>query len=364
MSAQDAVNDFIRRLHEIGKRSRNKNILVPVILDGENCWEYYPGGGLEFLRLLYGTIVKDQLIKPVCISEYLKEFPAKRELSNIYSGSWINHNFGIWIGHPEDNKGWDMLADARDLYAKKEKDKKMSADQLSRAKESLLIAEGSDWFWWFGDDHSSLNDAQFDALFRLHVSNVYRYLDEKPPAELSLPIKKDLGGPPFATPRGFLHVTLDGKVTDETEWIGAGLYERRRDAGAMSAASEEFLGNFYFGYSHDHFFLRMNRADLLRDALTNGARLVVIFTEPHPKRLVVALDKGALRHYELHGQHNEIAFGTFIAMDEILELAVPWRDLLWEPDQVVKFNIILEKDGKELERIPKYVPISFSVPRV
>ena len=35
-----------------------------------------------------------------------------------------------------------------------------------RAFEELLIAEGSDWFWWYGDDHSSDHDREFDELFR------------------------------------------------------------------------------------------------------------------------------------------------------------------------------------------------------
>ena len=44
------------------------------------------------------------------------------------------------------------------------------------AREEILIAEGSDWFWWYGDDHSSAHDLEFDDLFRRHLRNVYRLL--------------------------------------------------------------------------------------------------------------------------------------------------------------------------------------------
>ena len=55
---------------------------------------------------------------------------------------------------------------------------------LARAREELLIAEGSDWFWWYGDDHSSEHDLEFDELFRRHVQNVYRALEKPIPEEL------------------------------------------------------------------------------------------------------------------------------------------------------------------------------------
>ena len=49
------------------------------------------------------------------------------------------------------------------------------------AFQALAAAEGSDWFWWFGADQDSGNDGLFDALFRLHLTNVYRGLGKPPP---------------------------------------------------------------------------------------------------------------------------------------------------------------------------------------
>ncbi len=62
-------------------------------------------------------------------------------------------------------------------------------EQLARAFEALLAAEGSDWCWWFGPEHSSANDAEFDAFFRKLLSEVYRELGSEAPDELAESIK-------------------------------------------------------------------------------------------------------------------------------------------------------------------------------
>ena len=66
--------------------------------------------------------------------------------------------------------------------------------QWQLAYEELLITEGSDWMWWFGNDFSSDQDAIFDSLFRQHVGNVYRFLGLPLPEGLDQPIKKNLEG--------------------------------------------------------------------------------------------------------------------------------------------------------------------------
>jgi len=49
-----AASDFLNKLHGIDQAVNGKGpALVSVILDGENCWEHYPGGGVAFLRAVY-----------------------------------------------------------------------------------------------------------------------------------------------------------------------------------------------------------------------------------------------------------------------------------------------------------------------
>ena len=67
-------------------------------------------------------------------------------------------------------------------------------DKWNLAYEELLIAEGSDWMWWFGNDFSSDSDAIFDALFRQHIGNIFHLIGLTEPEGLSEPIKKSLEG--------------------------------------------------------------------------------------------------------------------------------------------------------------------------
>ena len=114
---EHAVDDFIGKLEAIGNatggNAGHRPTLVSIILDGENCWEYYPNAGVEFLRGVYRRVVQHPKIKPVRMGDYLARYPATDKLGHLFPGSWIQHNFGIWIGHPECNRAWDLLHETR-----------------------------------------------------------------------------------------------------------------------------------------------------------------------------------------------------------------------------------------------------------
>jgi len=82
-------------------------------------------------------------------SEAISATEQMNTLKKLHPGSWINHDFGIWIGHPEDNKAWDLLYDARVEMAKQSENRSnnISEESLELAKKEILIAEGSDWCW-------------------------------------------------------------------------------------------------------------------------------------------------------------------------------------------------------------------------
>ena len=126
--------------------------------------------------------------RPITISEAIaRQRPASfGKLRGLVPGSWINANFNVWIGAPEDNKSWDYLAQARDFYD--DNASRAREEQRKLAYEELLIAEGSDWNWWYGPEHHSANDSDFDELYRKHLSNVYTALGGVPPDHLARPI--------------------------------------------------------------------------------------------------------------------------------------------------------------------------------
>ncbi len=180
---------------------------MPIILDGENAWEHYPHNGSEFLKHLYETLGKSSDLRTVTFSEYLDLESRREPLSSIVSGSWIYGNLATWIGHPEKNRAWELMSSARRLLGSCQLEKP-DAPELPSAFHEMMIAEGSDWFWWFGDDHQTENAAEFDALFRSHLKNVY--------ALLAKPL------PPVWMSRSRKHNRLQTKESDPDDHSAAG----------------------------------------------------------------------------------------------------------------------------------------------
>src|SRR5262249_34273854 len=142
-------------------------------------------------------------------------------LPRLFAGSWINHNFAIWIGHPEDNRAWDALHEARTFLSQEQRLGRYDPATLERAWNEIYIARGSDWFWWYGDDHSSALDGLFDRLFRKHLQNVYTLLACDPPGSLFTPISRGAyERPSYDQPISFSNVIVDGRATF-FEWIDA-----------------------------------------------------------------------------------------------------------------------------------------------
>jgi hypothetical protein len=230
------------------------NALVPIILDGENAWEYYAANGRPFLRELYARISADPQMEAVTISEALTRFEP-HSVGLIYPGSWINSNFDIWIGAEEDNQAWELLLDARRAFDAAEG---VAEDARKLAYEELLIAEGSDWCWWYGPEHQSDNRAEFDQLYRDHLSNVYRALGQEPPAALSEPILMAQTGELHEPPSNPIHPVLDGEVTSYFEWAGAGRFRPDLRSGAMHG--KPLAREMFYGSDGERVFVRLDDA--------------------------------------------------------------------------------------------------------
>ena len=178
--AEDAVNNFMSHLENIAKAFKDSDPFVAVALDGENAWEYYRNDGHDFLALLYKRLSEAPFLKCVTVNEYLSEFPATHSIKRLAAGSWIHGDFGKWIGSPYKNLAWEYLAKARqelDSYPKE-------AQNYALAQKQMAIAEGSDWFWWYGDDHG-----YFDELFRMHLANFYTIINKEVPPYLKKPLE-------------------------------------------------------------------------------------------------------------------------------------------------------------------------------
>jgi alpha-amylase/alpha-mannosidase (GH57 family) len=264
MNQQAAAMDLHRRIRAIGERVVSaKPLVVSIILDGENAWEYFPGGGREFLRKFYGSIASDPEIRTVTASEAAAEAGDAPAVDHVVPGSWIQANFDVWAGHAEDLRAWELLREAREAYGQAVRLREqgnpgaLSPEKLAMAYESLLAAEGSDWCWWYGPEHSSANDAEFDALYRTHLTEVYVALGRQAPEALAQPIKRAPEHALVVAATARLDVKVDGRETSYFEWIGAGLYSADRRAGAMHGRSY-YLHELRYGFSEDQLFLRVD----------------------------------------------------------------------------------------------------------
>ena len=256
MDAHAAAADLHQRIKAAARSTGSRPAVVSIILDGENAWEFFPGNGREFLRSFYGRVAADPELQALTAGEALAATEPGR-LAHVVPGSWINANFDVWIGADEDNRAWDLLAEARDFFAENSLKPGMDARQIELARQEVWIAEGSDWCWWYGPEHSSAHDEEFDLLYRKHLSNVYRMLRASPPDELAVPIKRPKARALMVPPSGRIEPRVDGEVTNYFEWLGAGLYLPDFRSGSMHGAAA-FIDALYYGYSDRALYLRVD----------------------------------------------------------------------------------------------------------
>jgi hypothetical protein len=233
MPAQDAANHLIHNIKQAAQPILNqgRDAVVSVILDGENAWEYYPRSGREFLRRFYDGLQSEPGVEAVTVSEAIARHHDFGKLTSLVPGSWINANFNVWIGAPEDNRSWDYLYQARNFYA--EAAPGATEAQRKLALEELFIAEGSDWNWWYGPEHHSANDREFDELYRKHLSNVYQALGATAPDYLAQPISGAETRPEFTPQTHYIRPHITGEIVRYFEWMGAAVYTADHRAGAM-----------------------------------------------------------------------------------------------------------------------------------
>jgi alpha-amylase/alpha-mannosidase (GH57 family) len=388
-----AADDFVGRLLAIDRALPSPGPgLVSVILDGENCWEHYPGGGVAFLRALYQRCTRTPNVWPVGVGEYLERFPPQDALPRLFAGSWINHNFAIWVGHEEDNTAWDALHQAREYLVRRVQEtapapsasegtptRSAGGESLAgasglwwprtpveRAWEEIYIAEGSDWFWWFGDDHSSAQDALFDSLFRKHLQNVYRLLGDEPPASLSRPISRRAGRVHHTLPRALLEVKIDGRYTF-FEWLGAGHYTCHQERGTMAMATQGPLREVYFGFDLENLLLRVDCEGKAATALAPFDTWRIGFVEPAGYEVRVSEPGRPGQAGRLWRDGEPVpppAAGTRlrVAVGRIAEAAVPFDELGVPVEGPVQFYVELLSGGQSRDRAPRQGAIALHRP--
>ncbi|MHB8540582.1 MAG: glycoside hydrolase family 57 protein [Candidatus Acidiferrales bacterium] len=359
MDASAAADDFHRRLRLIGERtSGSKPATVSVILDGENAWEYYPGSGREFLRQLYARIQNDSEIRALTATEAIAEAGEIGTLEGIFPGSWINANFDIWIGHAEDIRAWELLRDARETYAAVESENNESEPEVERAArmglayEALLAAEGSDWCWWYGPEHSSANDQEFDELYRKHLSQVYAALGREAPEDLAHAVKRVLQRSGPMPPTDWLNVEVDGRVTSYFEWLGAGYYAIERREAAMHG-QVYFIGEIYYGFNAGWFYARVDSLQEPFEGL-GDCEFRFAFQDESEMKLSVRVHEGKVANVtaERNGKAFDGAQKILAAAGKIIEVGIAKELFSLAGQNLVRFSVSLWRKGLPIDLQP------------
>lgn len=364
--ARNAVDDFLGHLARIGEAAPwegGEPPLCSVILDGENPWEHYPESGRHFLTELFSRLERGEAgVTTTTIGARVARGLPPGRIERIWSGSWIEANYRIWIGHHEDVTAWTLVGEARRALETAQQEG-VAPDRIAAAREHLLAAEASDWYWWYGEDFVTDSAAEFDALFRGHIQSVFRLLGLAVPERALQPIAAGVRpaaaeAPPAREPTGFIKPTLDGLAESWREWLGAGLFRAEQARGGSMHQAVGIFGSLYFGFDAKNLYLRIDPA---QEDGTLGERIdglrICLHAGDDMLELRAHVTGGDIFLHDPHGR--TVGRGK---MRVIVEVAIPFSEVGLKSGQRAGVSIRGMRGDVEAERIPSQGWLSFDVP--
>ncbi len=382
-----AAGDLYEKIKNIQNKlliSPDNSHLLTIAQDGENCWENYENDGNDFLNDFYSLLENDETLETVLISDYIKADEHKKELHKISPGSCVDKSFKYWIGDPTKNRAWYYLKNAKDVF-----DKMASKNNKNTeiARRELLIAQSSDWFWWYGEPNNSGQDFVFDYMFREHVKNIYLALGCDVPEYLnnSLISKIEI---PFKKPSREITPKMDGLYTSDDDWYNSGLISLLD--GPVHRESKN-IDKILFGCDNKNMYFRLhvnkNPDDIsfidrinqlyiyVRNATHAGSRAYIrlisktdnpypILNEKFEKELTLTLVKDTLYPPRLstclHQNMWTLANpeGVNLVYKDVIDLSVPFDTLGVNHGEKVEFFIANTDSGVKNTYIPQEVMLS------
>ncbi|MDD3594221.1 MAG: glycoside hydrolase family 57 protein [Candidatus Gastranaerophilales bacterium] len=371
-----AANDLYERI----KTSQDKleaspldNHILTIALDGENCWENYSKDGIDFLRAFYTLLDKDETINVTTISDYIDNLKISKPIKKIVPGSWINNAFDMWIGDSIKNLAWDYLNKTKHDFMIAVKNENYDNEAIQKAHKELLVAQSSDWFWWYGEPNNSGRDEIFDSLFRNHLISVYNYLNLPAPPYLNIALDNFVGKP-SKHPKRLISPMITGTYTSSPEWNQAGCIEiPQGPTFANKMIDKIFFGNdetnIYVRFDFNKFYFEENTNDIYpnelfiymakRDAMNYSSIrlrnknenipqiLKYVYTHEiqvpvNKNRILPVIFTEALENsmWKVNLMHNINYF-----YNETLEMQIPFDDLKLNPQEGIYMIFIVCKSN-------------------
>jgi starch synthase len=383
MSSIDAARALVGRVKRIGEQQGDRDSLVVIALDGENAWEFYPRDGHDFLNALYTELESNQDIVPTTVGDFLADHPPEQPLHHLHAGSWIGASLDTWIGDPEHNVAWDMLAETRSWLEEQSRQRPRESDQAALAWREILITEGSDWFWWFSRKHDSGMDPIWDNQFRLHLRNVYKLMGSRAPARLFQPIIKRAPTPERGVPATSIHP----ESRDDPAWskagyflVGSGFGALHRPAGVVERV---FYGNdeeeLYFRIDtprtpaelealHIDFWLYASGSPAEDGAsdmelpLPASAMADLGFEPAYAIRIVPRAHGGSLTVARIVEPQNRAVAETSWEVPDPFFVSIPFKVLGKGPGDTVELALVVSREGRDIEVVPPSGSLGVRIP--
>lgn len=390
-----AANDLYERIKTTQAKlqaSPDNHHIVTIALDGENCWESYHQDGRPFLLELYKLLSEDDSLEIETVNGFMQKLDSVKELHSIHSGSWINRNFQLWIGDVTKNLAWDYLSKTRQDLIHFCKEQGCSDELFKKAWEEIYIAEGSDWFWWYGEPNDSGHDDIFDKLFRAHLQNVYNLLGKPVPEYLTIPLEAFIGKP-SKNPKGVLSPLINGVVNTDEKWTNAGCIEMPH--GPMYK-SDKLFDRIFFGNDHENIYFRFDINEFHLEEAKNDVysnEIFIYFNSqnhlkhvshmriknrgditlqvakyPYTFELEIPIAQGKIlapvlsEAMESYLWKVNLGHNVSHKYGNVLEIAVPFEDLELEKGQEVHFIVAISKSNILQEIIPQNKALTIKRP--
>jgi ADP-glucose type glycogen/starch synthase len=383
MPSADAARDLVNRLKRIREQQDNENFLAVVALDGENAWEFYPRDGHDFLNALYGELEATPDIITTTVGDFLQEHPPEQQLHRLHTGSWIGASLDTWIGDPDHNTAWDLLAETRTWLEEQARQRPKESSQAALAWREILITEGSDWFWWFSNKHDSGMDQIWDNQFRLHLRNVYKVMGQRAPARLFQPIIQKAPTPE----RGRPTIEISPGSRDDQEWSKAGYYQVGSGFGALHRPMG-VVERVLYGNDAERLYFRIDTprtsAELESQGITLWLYCSGATTNGQDGSIELALPPAAAADFGFEPSHliriEPRARGAHVTLARVADpplraepeaewdaqdaffLSVPFAQLGRKAGDPIELALIVSRDGHDIEQIPPNGSLGLRVP--
>jgi len=315
---KSAAEDLFKKIEDF---SENNEKILTIILDGENPWEWYRDGGSIFLPEFYGRINSSKKIKPITFSSACNLSMKNISLSNIPPGSWMGLHFDNWIGNPDANRLWQILANARKTVYQ-QTGKTPLHDGL---RNLILMAESSDFFWWMSVSADITTKTKFYSLFQAIISSIYQTIGLKTPQEV---LSAYLPATQIGQPDRAITATIDGKLTSFFEWSGASEIKIEQ----LWTTFQPFdlpVKKLFYGYDMKNLYFRLDISQKVFRAIS-----------------VEIKEKGVIFSFDI--PEGNFVFEN-IALVDFLEIKIPWEKIGSNDD--VAFALKLKTSDTEI-RIP------------